>query len=94
MTEPGHIAEKLDGLSHDAGTKASNFLDDSDYERGCYFQGMCDAFAYAAAEVRLRGDRLAAMRGAHTWGCDCTPDDPCRIFIALNGGPSRPGGAT
>lgn len=35
-------------------------------------------------------DHLESVRDAHDWGCDCTPDDPCRILIALNGGPSRP----
>lgn len=82
--------DNFDSLAHRAGVKASDFLDESDYERGRYFQGMCDAFTYAAGEARLLGARVAALRNAHDWGCDCTADDPCRIRIALDGGPSRP----
>lgn len=48
------LPEWLAELSHRAGTKASDFFDESDYEQGRYHQGMCDAFAYAAAEARKR----------------------------------------
>lgn len=35
-------------------------------------------------------DVLDAVRRAHDWGCDCTPADPCRVLIALDGGPATP----
>lgn len=50
-------------------------------------ESIADYIVRTTTEQSDARDQLNDVWEAHEWQCDCTPDDPCRIAIALRSGP-------